>query len=201
MVVDEELALPHLDAIAGQADDTLDPGLSALAGPADTPAIPELRRFGEHPPGLGQVDLDRQRGGAVAIGIFRRQQCIADQQRRLHGARRHVERLGERALGNENNTHDRRELEKLRAPARRPRGGRFFSSAHQPVPPTVIRSIRSVGWPTPTGTPWPFLPQVPMPVSSARSLPIMVMRCRSVGPLPISMAPFSGAPILPFSIL
>ena len=53
-----------------------------------------------------------------------------------------------------------------------------------------MRSIRSVGWPTPTGTPWPFLPQVPMPVSSARSLPIMVMRCRSVGPLPISMAPF-----------
>ena len=34
-----------------------------------------------------------------------------------------------------------------------------------------------------------------------RSLPIMVMRCRSVGPLPISIAPFSGAPILPFSIL
>ena len=42
-----------------------------------------------------------------------------------------------------------------------------------PVPPTVIRSMRSVGWPTPTGTPWPFLPQVPMPVSSLRSLPIM----------------------------
>ena len=29
-----------------------------------------------------------------------------------------------------------------------------------PVPPTVMRSMRSVGWPTPTGTPWPFLPQV-----------------------------------------
>ena len=42
---------------------------------------------------------------------------------------------------------------------------------------------------------------VPIPVSSARSLPTMVMRCRSVGPLPISMAPFSGAPSLPFSIL
>ena len=30
----------------------------------------------------------------------------------------------------------------------------------QAVPPTVILSIRSVGWPTPTGTPWPSLPQV-----------------------------------------
>ena len=71
----------------------------------------------------------------------------------------------------------------------------------QPVPPTVMRSIRNVGWPTPTGTPWPFLPQVPMPSSSWRSLPTMAMRCRSVGPLPISIAPFTGAPTLPFSIL
>ena len=42
---------------------------------------------------------------------------------------------------------------------------------------------------------------VPMPVSSDRSLPIMLMRLRSVGPLPISIAPFKGAPTLPFSIL
>ena len=33
--------------------------------------------------------------------------------------------------------------------------------------------MRSVGWPTPTGTPWPCLPQVPMPESSAMSLPTM----------------------------
>src|SRR5207244_9140523 len=72
---------------------------------------------------------------------------------------------------------------------------------HSAVPPTVIRSIRSVGWPTPTGTPWPFLPQVPMPGSSARSLPTMAMRLRSVGPLPISIAPFTGAPTLPSSTL
>ena len=31
--------------------------------------------------------------------------------------------------------------------------------------------LRSVGWPTPTGTLWPSLPQVPTPASSARSLP------------------------------
>jgi hypothetical protein len=61
--------------------------------------------------------------------------------------------------------------------------------------------MRNEGWPTPTGTPWPFLPQVPMPGSSAKSLPIIEMRCRSVGPLPISMAPFTGAVTLPFSIL
>src|SRR5439155_22458316 len=94
---------------------------------------------------------------------------------------------------------DRRELDQLSAPAGLRCVRRGFD-AH-PVPPAVIRSVSSVGWPTPTGTPWPFLPQVPMPESSARSLPTMVMRLRSVGPLPISIAPLSGAPSLPFSIL
>src|SRR3954468_2356838 len=37
------------------------------------------------------------------------------------------------------------------------------------VPPTVSPSMRIEGCPTPTGTLWPSLPQVPMPVSSARS--------------------------------
>ena len=36
--------------------------------------------------------------------------------------------------------------------------------------------MRSVGWPTPTGTLWPSLPQVPTPVSSAMSLPIIRIR-------------------------
>src|SRR6267378_3260949 len=43
--------------------------------------------------------------------------------------------------------------------------------AHRPtaVPPTVISSIKIVGSPTPTGTDWPSLPQVPTPSSRARS--------------------------------
>jgi hypothetical protein len=60
------------------------------------------------------------------------------------------------------------------------------------VPPTVSPSIRSVGWPTPTGTDWPSLPQVPTPVSSSRLFPIMVTRVSASGPLPMSVAPFSG---------
>ena len=53
---------------------------------------------------------------------------------------------------------------------RRPEPARLVVQA---VPPTVSPSIRSVGWPTPTGTLWPSLPQMPTPVSSAMSLPIM----------------------------
>ena len=55
MVVDEELALPHLDAVAGQADDALDPGLRAVAGPAEHDDVAALRRTAEHAAGLGQV--------------------------------------------------------------------------------------------------------------------------------------------------
>ena len=43
---------------------------------------------------------------------------------------------------------------------------------HAALPPTVRPPISSVGWPTPTGTHWPFLPQLPMPGSSAMSLPM-----------------------------
>ena len=70
----------------------------------------------------------------------------------------------------------------------------------QAVPPTVSPSMRRVGWPTPTGTLWPSLPQVPTPGSSLRSLPIIETRVIASGPLPISVAPLIGRVILPSSI-
>jgi hypothetical protein len=52
--------------------------------------------------------------------------------------------------------------------------------------------MRKVGCPTPTGTLWPSLPQVPTPLSSAMSLPIMVTRVNASGPLPTIVAPLTG---------
>jgi hypothetical protein len=51
------------------------------------------------------------------------------------------------------------------------------------VPPTVNyhRSVSIVGWPTPTGTLWPSLPQVPTPGSRRMSLPIMETRVSTSG--------------------
>src|SRR6185437_3334106 len=80
------------------------------------------------------------------------------------------------------------------------RQGRPPAEPHAAVPPTVSPSMRKVGCPTPTGTPWPSLPQVPMPRSSARSLPIMVILVSASGPLPMRVAPFTGLPSLPFSM-
>ena len=76
----------------------------------------------------------------------------------------------------------------------------FLDPPHYVVPPTVMRLMRSVGCPVPTGTDWPSLPQVPTPGSSFMSLPTMRTRVSTSGPLPISVAPLTGAPILPSSM-
>ena len=67
------------------------------------------------------------------------------------------------------------------------------------VPPTVMPDTRTVGIPTPTGTLWPSLPQVQRPSLRVTSLPTMLTRVSASGPLPISIAPLSGAPTFPFS--
>ena len=82
---------------------------------------------------------------------------------------------------------ERRELVR-----RRPR-----AAGHAALPPTVRPPIRIVGRPTPTGTHWPFLPQLPMPGSSAMSLPIARIWRSAVAPSPISVAPLTGAPTTP----
>ena len=81
------------------------------------------------------------------------------------------------------------------------RGGDEGTRLYTRVPPSVIWFIRRCGWPTPTGTPWPALPHMPMPVSSFMSLPTMVTRCIASGPLPISIAPLIGWVTLPSSIM
>src|SRR6185437_14849596 len=72
--------------------------------------------------------------------------------------------------------------------------------AHRPVPPTVMRSSLTVGMPTPTGTLWPSLPQVPMPSSSARSWPTIDTCFSASGPLPMRVASRTGAVTLPSSM-
>ena len=68
------------------------------------------------------------------------------------------------------------------------------------VPPTVIPSMRIVGSPTPTGTDWPSLPQVPTPSSRARSPPTRLTRVRASGPFPMRVAPLTGAVTRPPSM-
>src|SRR5687767_6803891 len=130
------------------------------------------------------------------------------------GARRLADKVLVRAVG----TAAVGELEVFRAPAPArtgaagdpvPEGPRVEQRrekveedcfALQAVPPTVNPSIFSVGWPTPTGTLWPSLPQMPTPSSRARSLPTMLTRFIASGPLPISVAPFTGTVTLPSSM-
>ena len=61
------------------------------------------------------------------------------------------------------------------------------------VPPTVMRVDAQRRLPDADRHPWPSLPQVPMPGSSSRSLPTMRHAVSTSGPLPISVAPLTGA--------
>jgi hypothetical protein len=70
VVVDEELALPQLDAVARQSHHALDPGLRAVARPAEHDDVAALGRVAEQAAGFRQRDLDRQRRRAVAVGNF-----------------------------------------------------------------------------------------------------------------------------------
>src|SRR2546422_518560 len=74
------------------------------------------------------------------------------------------------------------------------------AARHACVPPTVISSTLIVGRPTPTGTDCPSFPQVPIPSSNFRSLPTIDTFLRISGPLPISVAPFTGVVTRPSSI-
>src|SRR6185437_6162952 len=171
----------------------------AVARPAENDHVAALRQSRQDVRRIRQHNKCRQRRRAITVRVFHRQQFIADEKRRLHRAGRNVEWLGDGGFRHEHREHDADDLERRSQIAFV--DGLLCHDDRYAVPPTVILSMRNVGWPTPTGTPWPFLPQVPMPGSSAKSLPIIEMRWRSVGPLPISMAPLTGAPIFPFSIL
>ena len=90
----------------GRPIDALDPDLRAVAGPAEHDDVAALRQRAENSAARRrQHDEGRQRRRAVAVGIFGRQQLVADLQRRLHRAGRHVVRLGDRGLGRR---HDQR---------------------------------------------------------------------------------------------
>src|SRR5205823_10692037 len=81
---------------------------------------------------------------------------------------------------------------------RRPRRREPDPADQSPVPPTVIRAIRSVGDPLPTGAAWPSLPHTPShesksPATASTALMTSIAR-------PIRFAPRTGAPTRPLVI-
>ena len=92
LVIDVELAVPHLDMIARQADDPLDVVGRGIGRQFEHRDVAALRRMRQDPAGK-QRQSEGQRIAAIAIGEFRHEQVIADQQRRDHRSRRDIERL------------------------------------------------------------------------------------------------------------
>ena len=107
--VQPQLAILHLHRVTGQADHPLDPvilgdgrfqhhDIAAFGQAAEQPAI----HLGKH------VQRGRQIG--IAIGIFRHDQPIANQQAGQHRSGRDVEGLGHRRVDSE---HGQRQQEQL----------------------------------------------------------------------------------------
>ena len=92
LLVDVEQPLLHLDAVAGQPDHALDVVGGIVLRQAEHDDI-AARRLGAEDAPRKQRRRQRDRIMAVAVGIFRDEQIVADQQRRLHRSRGDVEGL------------------------------------------------------------------------------------------------------------
>ncbi|CAD5254240.1 hypothetical protein BOS5A_200099 [Bosea sp. EC-HK365B] len=99
-VVDVEDAVDHLDAVAGQADDALDVIGRSVARQLEHGDVAALR-LGGPDPALEQRRAERHRVLRIAVGVFRDEQVIADQQRRDQRARGDVEGLEQQGADHE----------------------------------------------------------------------------------------------------
>ncbi|GJD69745.1 hypothetical protein MMMDOFMJ_2683 [Methylobacterium gnaphalii] len=105
LTVDVEHARDHLDLVAGQADDALDVVGGVVLRQLEDGDVAALR-LGAPDAGMvlaGQVLGERQRVFRVAVGVFRYEQIVADQQCRHQRARGDVERLEQQGAHDEGN--------------------------------------------------------------------------------------------------
>src|SRR5206468_7896826 len=100
LVVDVEQAFPHLNAVARQADHALDVIGGVVLRQAEHHDVTPVRLRAED---AAREQRRRQWNGivAIAVGIFRDEQVIAHQQRRLHRSRGDVEGLEQKGTDHE----------------------------------------------------------------------------------------------------
>ena len=110
LAVDEQPAVGHLDLVARQADQALDVVGLAVARQLEHDDVAALGLRGEDAAGHrrgGEVEKARQRKMRIAVGVFRHEQVVADEQRRHQRTRGNVERLKEQRA------HDERDQQRL----------------------------------------------------------------------------------------
>ena len=93
VAVDVEHPVDHLDAVAGQADQPLDV-VGAVGRMLEDHHVAALRIAGEDAP-VERADRERAGVARIAVRHLVDEQEVADQERRLHRARRDPERLEE----------------------------------------------------------------------------------------------------------
>jgi hypothetical protein len=110
LAVDRQPAVVHLHPVARQADHALDIGLARIARQSEHDDVAVVRQLAEQPLGGLRRDRHRQRVAAVAVGVLRNQQLVADQQARQHRAGGHIIGLGRHGLDHQDHEHDGAEL-------------------------------------------------------------------------------------------
>ena len=115
--VDPQAAIAHLHAIAREPDHALDVGLARIARQAEHHHVAARRQPPEQPLRPRRAEPERHRIAAVAVGELRHHQLVADQQSRLHGARRHIIGFRRHRLGEHHDSEDERELPDIRQKA------------------------------------------------------------------------------------
>ena len=104
-VVDVQNTALHLDMVAGQTDDALDEVNLGMRGLAEDGDIPSLGLIAEDP-AREHVRAEGEGISAVAIGVFRHEQVIPDEQRGDHRARGYAEWFEEKASDDERDQND-----------------------------------------------------------------------------------------------
>ncbi len=100
LIVDVEQPVLDLDAVARQADDTFDVVGGVIPRQPKHHDVAAVRLRAEDT-AREDVRRERDRIVAVAVGIFRDEQIVAHQKRRLHRPRRDVERLEQEGADDE----------------------------------------------------------------------------------------------------
>ena len=147
LAVDVEHAVDHLNAVARQSDDPLDVVGGVVLRQPEHHHVAATDRLADNAAGENRR-RKWQRVMGVAVGIFRDEQIIADEQRRNHRAGRDIERLKQEGADDE---RDNQRMDDhaygLGESTLLPLGPGLH--AHRPMVPLLVRAPRTCNLGTP----------------------------------------------------
>src|SRR5262249_55227850 len=132
--IDPHLSIVQPDPVTGQSDHTLHPDLRSVTWPSKYDNVASFGQRGKDARRLGKDKERGQRGGAVTIWIFCRQQFVANQKSGLHRPRRHLEWAGDCGLSRQTDEDDNNHSGDIPDPATAHRAFPLAALLHRTMP-------------------------------------------------------------------